>query len=186
VPRSLRFFLIWLCCTTLTVTAVFVTVNFVVGSTSPMPPTARAMPTLFPVDSTSPTASPTPTPTPTPTGTSSSTRRPSPPATHSPRPSATHQAPPPSPSPTEHQSSGPSCSGGAGTHTIQSTGGQATIDFGSDAVCLVSAVPSPGFTVSTQQNAQDTLTIVFTSSSHRSQIVGTINPQPRATTTETG
>ena len=185
MPRSLRFFLIWLCCTTLTVTAVFVTVNFVVGSTSPMPPTARAMPTLFPVDSSAPAASPSPKPTPRPTGTSSSTRRPSPSASPSPRRTTSRpQPPPPSPSPTGHQS--PSCSGGAGTHTIQSTGGQATIDFGSDAVCLVSAVPSPGFTVSTQQNAQDTLTIVFTSSSHRSQIVGTINPQPRATTTETG
>jgi hypothetical protein len=184
VPRSLRFFFIWLCCTTLTVTAVFVTVNFVVGSTAPMPPTARAMPTLFPVDSSAP-ATHTPRPTAKPSGTSSSTRRPSPSASPSPRPSTTRPSPPP-PSPTGHPGSQNTCSGGAGTHTLQSTGGQATVDFGSDAVCLVSAVPSPGFTASTQQNGQDTLTIVFTSSGHRSQIVATIDPQPRAETTETG
>lgn len=185
MPRSLRFFLIWLCCTTLTVTVVFVTVNFVVGSTAPLPPTARAMPTVFPVGSSAPaTPTPPPRPTPKPTGTSSSTRRPSPSASPSPRPTTTRPAPPPSP--TGHPGTSNTCSGGAGIHTIQSTGGQATVNFGSDAMCLVSAVPAPGFTAATQQNAQDTLTIVFTSSSHRSQIVATINPQPRAETTETG
>ncbi|NEA52647.1 hypothetical protein G3I60_00255 [Streptomyces sp. SID13666] len=69
-------------------------------------------------------------------------------------------------------------------HSMQSVGGRVTFNMGADAICLVSAVPSPGFTTSTDQDAPDTLTVTFSSANHRSETTGTIHPQPQAVTRE--
>ncbi|MDX2709439.1 hypothetical protein PV350_42390, partial [Streptomyces sp. PA03-6a] len=44
MPRYLRYVVIWLSCTAVSVTAVMLTVGFVVGSTRPTPPVARDIP----------------------------------------------------------------------------------------------------------------------------------------------
>ncbi len=176
MPRSLRYLLVWLSCTVVTVAVVSLTVRFVVHSTAPVPPTAHAQPTTFDAPSPRATVSPTPRPSP---------RRPTPAATSSPphprhSPAPTHSAaPPPSTAPADD------CQGGAGTHSVQSQGGQATINWGADAVCLVSAVPAQGFTTQTTQSASDTLVITFSGSHHRSRITATLTPEPNAVTDET-
>lgn len=184
MPRSFRHFLIWLSCTALTVTAVSLTVRFVVGSTAPLPPSARDVAAGIATNSPSSVVigSPTATPRQTPTRTrkptvspSASTRRPTATATG---PASVPATPP---------SSGarlPDCEGGAGTHSFESTGGQASIRFGADAVCLVSAVPAIGFTTSTRQSAPDTLTITFTGARHRSELTATLHPQAKEVTSE--
>ncbi|MBP0937646.1 hypothetical protein J0X20_29075 [Streptomyces sp. KCTC 0041BP] len=68
---------------------------------------------------------------------------------------------------------------------MPSTGGKATVRYGSDKVCLISAVPALGFKVSTAQNADHTLTVTFTGSGHTSQITATIVPSARAAVRET-
>ncbi|MEY9968039.1 hypothetical protein ABIA33_006119 [Streptacidiphilus sp. MAP12-16] len=182
MPRFLRYLLVWLSCTALTVTAVSLTVRFVVGSTAPMPPTAHTVPTVFvsaslPPAVSTPSALPSASPTPSPRRTA-----PVPRPSHSSAPpvqvAATSAAP-------DSGGSSSGCQGGVGTHTIQSVGGQATVSFGADAVCLVSAVPALGFTTSTTQSAPDTLTVTFSSSNHRSQLTATIHPQAQASTRET-
>ncbi|MER6387264.1 hypothetical protein ACFXEL_17275 [Streptomyces sp. NPDC059382] len=57
--------------------------------------------------------------------------------------------------------------------------------YGNDGVCLISAVPAPGFKVATAQTADDTLTVSFSGSGHRSQITATVVPSARATVRET-
>ncbi|GAA5206649.1 hypothetical protein GCM10023323_19020 [Streptomyces thinghirensis] len=52
--------------------------------------------------------------------------------------------------------------------------------FGGAGVCLVSAVPNRGFTVSTEQSGPQTLTVTFSASRHRSEITATTQPQSRA------
>ncbi|MGV9280054.1 hypothetical protein [Streptomyces sp. NPDC003730] len=75
----------------------------------------------------------------------------------------------------------PGCEeGGAGVYTVPSEGGKATVRFGGSGVCLVSAVPNQGFTVSTRQSAPQTLAVTFTASRHRSEITATTQPQSRA------
>ncbi|MDX2707552.1 hypothetical protein PV350_32605, partial [Streptomyces sp. PA03-6a] len=74
--------------------------------------------------------------------------------------------------------------GGAGVHTLQSQGGQASVRFGEDAVCLVSAVPASGFTVSTRRDGAQQLTVTFSGDRHRSEIVATTTPQSKATIRE--
>jgi hypothetical protein len=183
VPRSLRFFLIWLSCTALTVTAVSLTVGFVLGSTAPLPPTARAVSTVFATA----TASPTPDPTASTTiGSPLSTPDASP--THSQRAtpapgSSTHPPSRQTAPPVGHNTSS-GCTGGAGTYTVDSVGGQVTVRFGDNAVCLVSAVPALGFTTSTSQSAPDTLLVVFTGARHRSELTATVTPQAQESTKE--
>ncbi|WP_328398570.1 hypothetical protein OHS70_17555 [Streptomyces sp. NBC_00390] len=103
-------------------------------------------------------------------------------------------APPPAPRPTPstgpQPASGPQpgegCDeGGSGVHTIPSTGGKATVRYGSDAVCLVSAIPNRGFTVSTTQTDARTLTVTFSADRHRSEITATTDPVDRASVRET-
>ncbi|MEU2542906.1 hypothetical protein [Streptomyces iakyrus] len=65
-------------------------------------------------------------------------------------------------------------------YTVPSQGGKATVRFGDEAVCLISAVPNQGFTVSTNRSGASTLTVTFTASRHRSEITATIQPQSRA------
>jgi hypothetical protein len=174
VPRLLRYFLVWLSCTAVTVTAVFLAVRYVVHSTAPMPPTARALPVaagggiLAPI-TTSPSPSPSPSRTP-------SAR---------PRPAPSHTATPSRPAPKPPATPAADChDGGAGVQTVQSQGGQVTARFGADAVCLVSAVPAPGFTTRTTQHSADELIVTFSGSHHRSQITATVHPQAKAATTE--
>ncbi|MEU0392629.1 hypothetical protein ABZ208_07625 [Streptomyces sp. NPDC006208] len=64
-------------------------------------------------------------------------------------------------------------------HTVPSTGGKVTVRYGSDAVCLVSAIPNSGFTVSTAQTDAQTLTVTFSADSHRSEITATTVPVDR-------
>ncbi|WP_431965826.1 hypothetical protein [Actinacidiphila sp. bgisy160] len=184
MPRYLRYVVIWLSCTAVSVTAVMLTVGFVVGSTRPTPPVARDIPESALAGS-SPSAAPpspsrsapasfaakrTPSPTvrrPTPTPVRPATT--APPAPRAPRPSATPA----------------DCgTGGAGVHTLQSQGGQASVRFGEDAVCLVSAVPASGFTVSTRRDGAQQLTVTFSGDRHRSEIVATTTPQSKATIRE--
>ncbi|WP_037824769.1 hypothetical protein [Streptomyces sp. NRRL F-4711] len=64
-------------------------------------------------------------------------------------------------------------------YTVPSEGGKATVRFGGG-VCLISAVPNRGFTVSTEQSAPQTLKVIFAASRHRSEITATTQPQSRA------
>ncbi|WP_052412382.1 hypothetical protein [Streptomyces mutabilis] len=70
--------------------------------------------------------------------------------------------------------------GGAGVYTVPSEGGKATVRFGDVGVCLISAVPNRGFTVSTEQSGPQTLTVTFSASRHRSEITATTRPRSRA------
>lgn len=185
MSRFLRFFVVWLCCTALTATAVFLTVRFVLGSTAPLPPstagvtTVLALATPIPV---SPGATGTGTPSSTPDASPSVPRpKPSPSATTAsqPTPQPRHSsAPPPG-----HPSSA-DCGGGAGTHSFSSAGGQVVVRFGADAVCLVSAVPALGFTTSTAQSSPGTLTVTFSGGHHRSELTASLQPQAQEVTRE--
>ncbi len=184
MPRFLRFFLIWLSCTALTATAVFLTVTFVVGSTAPLPPTARGVSTVLATATAAPGGSTAPVVIGTPVSTPDTA-----PPTHrqQPAPSASspRSAPPAHTTPQGAGRPGPSdCAGGAGTHSFESTGGQVTVRFGADAVCLVSAVPALGFTTSTAQSAPDTLTVTFTGAHHRSELTTSLHPQAQEVTRE--
>ncbi|MFJ8078138.1 hypothetical protein ACIQ7Q_30465 [Streptomyces sp. NPDC096176] len=57
--------------------------------------------------------------------------------------------------------------------------------FGSGGVCLISAVPNQGFTVSTTQSEPQTLTATFSGAHHRSEITATTIPSDRASVRET-
>ncbi|MCZ4123599.1 hypothetical protein [Streptomyces sp. H39-S7] len=178
MPRPLRYLMIWLCCTALTVTAAFLAVRFVVHSTAPLPPTARALPTVF----STPTSPPGPL-----VPATSAPRTPPAPTRKTPTVTPSTKAPttrPPTTAATTGGHTSSSCRGGAGVHSMQSVGGRVTFNMGADAICLVSAVPAPGFTTSTDQDAPDTLTVTFLSATHRSETTGTIHPQPQAVTRE--
>ncbi|MFC7840840.1 hypothetical protein [Streptomyces sp. NPDC057382] len=188
MSRLLRYLIIWLACTAASVTAVILTIHFVVGSTRPTAPVAQSAPSE-PVESPRPTPSATAKPSPSP---SASSRRPSPPPSSraAPRPSPT---PEPTRAPTARATApqapagadGPGCEdGGAGVYTVPSEGGKATVRFGDDAVCLISAVPNRGFTVSTSRTGAQTLTVTFSASRHRSEITATTRPQSGANVRE--
>ncbi|MCC5036698.1 hypothetical protein DMH02_026885 [Streptomyces sp. WAC 00631] len=194
MPRYLRYLLLWLSCTAVSVTAVLLTVHFVVGSTRPKPLVARSAPTVFTSSTSrppSPSAEPGPsrgksTATPTPTASPSraaTTRKPSPRAT--PRPSRSTAPPPATSAPPSGPGAFTDCEGGAGVHTIESAGGQATVRFGDRGVCLVSAVPVRGFTVRTEQRERTTLTVTFSGQRRESEITATTTPQNKATIKET-
>ncbi|MER7577911.1 hypothetical protein [Streptomyces sp. NPDC126514] len=68
---------------------------------------------------------------------------------------------------------------------MPSQGGKATVRYGNGRVCLISAIPNPGFSASTTQTSNETLIVTFTSSSHRSQITATTDPVARASVRET-
>jgi hypothetical protein len=185
VSRFLRFFVVWLCCTALTATAVFLTVRFVLGSTAPMPPSTAGVTTVLALATPSPEA-----PTATGLGTPVSAPGASPSAS---RPKASPSAAAPSqPSPQPQHSSEPAsgrpssadCTGGAGAHSFTSVGGQAVVRFGADAVCLVSAVPALGFTTSTSQSSPGTLTVTFSGAHHRSELTASLQPQAQEVTRE--
>ncbi|MCI0383769.1 hypothetical protein [Streptomyces sp. CNQ085] len=181
MPRYLRYVLLWLSCTSLSVTTVSLTVQFVAGTTRPIPPVARDTPGTVvssPTASAEPSRSPTPTPRPTP----SPTRRasspvpvpaPKPPASPTTRPAAR-----PTPSPTANTGGEEGCrTAGAEVRTFQTTGGRASIRFGSSGACLVSALPAGGFTAATRRGGPRDLTVVFTGDSFRSRIEVT-SPTP--------
>ncbi|MGC9405752.1 hypothetical protein [Streptomyces sp. DZ1-3] len=63
---------------------------------------------------------------------------------------------------------------------MPSEGGKATVRFGGSGVCLISAVPNQGFTVSTEQTEPQNLTVTFSASRHRSEITATTEPQSQA------
>jgi hypothetical protein len=181
VSRLLRYLIIWLACTAASVTAVILTIYFVVGSTRPTAPVAQSAPSE-PLKSPRPgptTAKPSPSP-------SASSRRPSPTPRSSEPTADPSPTPTPTPTPTARTSApgvptGSGCQeGGAGVYTVPSEGGKATVRFGDDAVCLISAVPNQGFTVSTSRTEAQTLTVTFSASRHRSEITATIQPQSRA------
>jgi hypothetical protein len=176
VPRLLRYGLIWLICTTCTVTVGFLAVGFVMDSAAGTPPTvqADAATGADPSASASSGAVASLTPSPTPVTASASPGR-----THG--ASATGYRAPATPG--THGTS--SCQGGVGAHTVHSQGGQAQVLFGSSAVCLISAVPAPGFTEQTQQLDPGTLVITFCGSTHRSQITAHIAPDAGSETRET-
>ncbi|MFD9303354.1 hypothetical protein ACFWCB_11975 [Streptomyces sp. NPDC060048] len=185
MPRIPRYLLIWLSCTATSVTAVLVTVQFVVGSTRHTPPVARSAPMVFdtpPAWQAAQGQSPSPqSPSATPDGSPSATGRPSPPAsTPTPvkAPTGTPRATAPKP-PVDCDEGGP------GLHTVPSQGGKVTVRYGSRGVCLISAVPSRGYKASTSQTADDTLTVTFTTADHRSVITATITPAAKASVRET-
>ncbi|WP_253195662.1 hypothetical protein [Streptomyces sp. JHA26] len=189
MSRLLRYLLIWLSCTAASVTAVILTIHFVVGSTRPTAPVAQsAPPQELPV---SPRPAPSPSPERSSPGPSPTGEKPRP------TPSRTREEPPePSPAPTtptaRATSPRPSAGGGergceeggAGVYTVPSRGGRATVRFGDGGVCLVSAVPEQGFTVSTSQSAAETLTVTFSASRHRSEITATTEPRSQASVRE--
>ncbi|MFD8223086.1 hypothetical protein ACFV16_02805 [Streptomyces massasporeus] len=183
MSRLLRYLIIWLACTAASVTAVILTIHFVVGSTRPTAPVAQSAPSkpLKPPRPSPTTAKPSPSP-------SASSRRPSPPPRSSEPATDPSPTPTPTPTPTGRTSTptptgagGSGCQeGGAGVYTVPSEGGKATVRFGDDAVCLISAVPNQGFTVSTSRTQAQTLTVTFSASRHRSEITATVQPQSRA------
>ncbi|MFB7653172.1 MULTISPECIES: hypothetical protein [unclassified Streptomyces] len=69
-------------------------------------------------------------------------------------------------------------------YTVPSEGGKATVRFGGSGVCLISAVPNQGFTVSTEQSEPENLTVTFSASRHRSEITATTRPQSQANVRE--
>ncbi|KAF4409833.1 MULTISPECIES: hypothetical protein [Streptomyces] len=69
-------------------------------------------------------------------------------------------------------------------HTVESAGGRATVRFGEEDVCLVSAVPNGGFTVRTEQSRPDTLRVHFSGDRRESVITATSSPEARATVQE--
>ncbi|WP_234321227.1 hypothetical protein [Streptomyces katrae] len=179
MPRIPRYLFIWLSCTATSVTAVLLTVQFVVGTTRHTPPVARSAPTVIETPPAwqagqsppSPTASTSPSPT--------VSQRPSPSAT-APTPAKASKTPRPStPKPAVDCEDG-----GAGLHTVPSQGGKATVRYGSRGVCLISAIPALGFKATTSQNADDTLTVTFTSADHRSVITATVDPGAKASVRE--
>lgn len=188
MSRLLRYLIIWLSCTAASVTAVILTIHFVVGSTRPTAPVAQSAPELPASPAPAPSGTGSPSPSPSPTSRPPSTR---------PTPSRTGERPP-EPSPTPTPSARPTrpkpssaggdpaaCEeGGAGVYTVPSEGGKATVRFGGDGVCLVSAVPDQGFTVSTEQGEPQTLTVTFSADRHRSEITATTRPQSRANVKE--
>lgn len=188
MPRFLRYLLIWLSCTAASVTAVIITVHFVVGSTRPTAPVAQSAtdfaasprPSATPRPSPSPSATPSPsnstrTPTPAPSKPPEKTREPSP------TPPARTTAPPEQPTANPDED----CEGGYGVHTVPSEGGRVTVRYGVDRVCLISAVPNQGFTVSTEQDTPETLTVTFAASRHRSEVTATTEPVDQASVRET-
>ncbi|MFE1585142.1 hypothetical protein [Streptomyces sp. NPDC059402] len=184
MSRLLRYLIIWLSCTAASVTAVIITIHFVVGSTRPTAPVAQTAPKELPAPprptvSKTVTATPSPSPTgraPRPTPSRTSEEPPEPTPTPTPTPSA-RTTPPRSPG----GGGDPGCEeGGAGVYTVPSEGGKATVRFGGGGVCLISAVPNQGFTVSTEQSAPQTLKVTFAASRHRSEITATTQPQSRA------
>ncbi|UYQ65315.1 hypothetical protein [Streptomyces peucetius] len=194
MSRLPRYLLIWLSCTAASVTAVMITVHFVVGSTRPTAPVAQSAPEGFMASpqSSSPAARPSPSPHPRPTP---SVRTPPPtpsktaekPRTATPTPAARTTLDPPDEPPVAQPPEGQDgCEqGGSGVHTISSQGGKATVRYGSGGVCLISAVPGQGFTVSTSQTAPETLTVTFSAARHRSEITATTEPSDRASVRET-
>lgn len=186
MPRFLRYLLIWLSCTAASVTAVIITVHFVVGSTRPTAPVAQSAPKDF-AASARPSAPPSPSPTPTPSPSASRSPEPTPSKkTQKPRATPTPEARPTSRPVEQSASANQGCEdGGAGVQTIPSEGGRVTVRYGSGGVCLISAVPSQGFTVSTTQSAPDTLTVKFAASRHESEVTATTVPVDRASVRET-
>ncbi|WP_236654347.1 hypothetical protein [Streptacidiphilus anmyonensis] len=186
--RLLRYGLIWLICTTLTVTVGFFAVGIVMDSAGGTPPTVQADDSTGddPSASASPLAASSLSPFPSPSagavsaspvgsrGASATGHRAS--ATPSPRGTGTSMG--------TGTGSG-SCQGGVGAHTVHSQGGQASVMFGSSAVCLISAVPAPGFTAQTQQPDPGTLVITFCGSTHRSTITAHLSPEPGSEIRET-
>ncbi|MEV5019646.1 hypothetical protein ACIGW1_19375 [Streptomyces sp. NPDC053780] len=67
---------------------------------------------------------------------------------------------------------------------MPSEGGKATVRFGGSGVCLISAVPNQGFTVSTEQSEPEKLTVTFSASRHRSEVTATTRPQSQANVRE--
>ncbi|MCX4824527.1 hypothetical protein OG883_32660 [Streptomyces sp. NBC_01142] len=193
MSRLLRYLLIWFSCTAASVSAVMVTVHFVVGTTTPTPPVAQSAATDFGSPSPSATSddrAPSPSPTPTPSRSAKPTADPTPskkpekPRTSAPAPATGTTSRPPD------QASGPNegqgCEqGGSGVHTVPSQGGKVTVRYGSGGVCLVSAVPNRGFTAGTTQSAAETLTVTFSGSGHRSEVTATTVPVDRASVRET-
>ena len=181
VPRLTRYLLIWLSCTAASVTAVMLTVYFVIGLTRPTPPAARSVQAVYPSPSglvgapASSAAPPPKTPSATPTATPVKT----PPTTRTPSPAPTRAPVTATPGPS------PKCTGGPGLHTVPSEGGKVTVQYGRTSVCFISAVPNPGFRTSTQQTDPDTLVVVFTSDDHRSEITATVVPTAKASVRET-
>ncbi|MFF4011259.1 hypothetical protein [Streptomyces sp. NPDC001717] len=184
MPRIPRYLLIWLSCTAASVTAVLGTVRFVVGSTRHSPPVAQSAPMVF--DS--------PPAWQAGQGQSPGPQSPSASASGSPTESARPSSPAPAPTAVKASTATPrttppkppvDCDGGPGLHTVPSEGGKATVRYGSRGVCLISAIPGPGFKVTTSQSANDTLTVTFTGSDHRSVITATIEPMAKASVRET-
>ncbi|TDU01945.1 hypothetical protein EDD99_0329 [Streptomyces sp. 846.5] len=185
MSRFLRFFVVWLCCTALTATAVFLTVRFVLGSTAPLPPSTAGVTTVLALATASPGAPASTaigTPASTPDASPSASRpKPSPSAT---TPSASAAQPRQSSTPAAGRVPTADCTGGAGVHSFSSTGGQVVVRFGSDALCLVSAVPALGFTTSTTQSSPGTLTVTFSGAHHRSELTASLQPQAQEVTRE--
>ncbi|MFG2986526.1 hypothetical protein ACGFYQ_35685 [Streptomyces sp. NPDC048258] len=185
MPRIPRYLLIWLSCTAASVTAVLVTVQFVVGSTRHTPPVARSAPMVFdspPAWLATEGRSPSPQSPSAPAGGSpTATERPSPSASTS-TPAKTSTGAPRTTAPKPAVD----CEdGGPGLHTVPSQGGKATVRYGSGGVCLISAIPSRGFKATTSQTSDDTLTVTFSSADHRSVITATIEPMAKASVRET-
>ncbi|MFJ1707014.1 hypothetical protein [Kitasatospora sp. NPDC088346] len=199
MPRLVRALLLWLLCTAFAVTAVFLSIGFVIDSTADVPPTVHAgSQQLGPGPAGSAVGSAesgvpdaTVSAEPSPAASSSQpavTAGAGAPATRTPAATASTgrtkpATTPPTGTPTGDRSGG--CPGGPGVYTVKSTGGQVSVRYGESAVCLISAVPAPGFTTQTSQGDSRTLQVTFTSAGHRSQITSTVTPRAQSSVRET-
>ncbi|WP_236653356.1 hypothetical protein [Streptacidiphilus melanogenes] len=182
--RLFRYGLIWLICTTCTVTVGFFAVGFVMDSTGGTPPTVQADGAAGGDTRGSASASPITASSLTPSPSASAVSA-APAGSHGTSATGHHASTTPSAKGAGSGTGAGSCQGGVGAHTVHAQGGQASVLFGSNAVCLISAVPAPGFTAQTQQLDPGTLVITFCGSTHRSQITAHISPEPGSETRET-
>ncbi|MER8188322.1 hypothetical protein [Kitasatospora sp. NPDC094015] len=197
MPRLVRPLLLWLLCTAFAVTAVFLSIGFVIDSTTDVPPTVHAGSAQLdgsppgssavgsaesgaPGGPTSAAPSPSASASPPAGATAGATtgRTPGPTASAS----RSKAAPAPAGTPGGDRTGG--CPGGPGVYTVKSTGGQVSVRYGESAVCLISALPAPGFTTQTSQGDARTLQVVFTSADHRSQITSTVTPRAQSSVRE--
>ncbi|WP_354637779.1 hypothetical protein [Kitasatospora camelliae] len=185
--RLARYLLVWICCTAFAVTAVFVAVGFVVDSTAEVPPTVRTVANGIGTAASAVAESPSARPSGSPASSWAAAPSGSPTAGGS--PSAARTRPPTAPGTTVPVPQGSdragSCPGGPGVYTVKSEGGQVTLRYGAAAVCLISALPAPGFTTQTTQTSAQTLQVTFSSSHHRSQITSTVQPRAQSSVRET-
>lgn len=181
VRAVLRYPLIWLGCTAVSIGAVMLTVDGVAGSDAAGLPGSRSV--LATAVALPGQDSPNPSPVGQ-IGDPTSVAEPAPPS-----PAATPDPAPASPRPSPSsppESPTPECGQNAAVHTFLADGGTATVSFGSTRVCLVTVVPAAGFTATTHQVDPGMLVVIFSSPEAQSRVTVTNRSQSGHAVIENG